>query len=88
MRLICREMSERRCLIDRIQKVLKRRLHGYKIDEVELERMKRRRTELDDSIPPLWEAIHNRMNRDRARRESREAQIGKMRSQHGNRTHP
>lgn len=69
MRVMCRDMVERRLLWDKIGKISKRRLRGQDIDEVEFARLKARKMRLDKSIPEAWDRLHNRMNRDRARRE-------------------
>jgi hypothetical protein len=85
MRVMCREMGERRSLQARLRKIINRRLRGYEVDEIEFARLKSRKNRLDVEIPKKWDEIHNRMNRDRARRE-RIMAVGPERSSNGKRS--
>jgi hypothetical protein len=69
MRCVCRDMQERRILMDKIEKMLRAKEKGRTYNEITLARIKHRKARLDMEIPERWERLHNRMNRDRARRE-------------------
>ena len=69
MRVMCREMVERRILTDKIQSIARKKIRGSDYDEVEFARLKAMKMRLDKSIPIAWDRLHNRMDRDRSRRE-------------------
>jgi hypothetical protein len=69
MRCVCRDMQERRILMDRLEKMLRAKSKGRPYNEILLARIKHKKARLDMEIPERWERLHNRMDRDRARRE-------------------
>ncbi len=75
MRCLVRDMTERRILRDRIQKVRRRERHGYEIDDVSLQRDLALTKKLSHEILTRWARLHRRMNREKAKEER---SIGKM----------
>lgn len=86
MRVMCRDMMEVRTITDKIAKIRERREARLPIDEVEFARITARKKRLLVEIPKAWDRLHNRMNRDRARRERLQA-LGPERSSDGKRAH-
>lgn len=63
MRRILRDMKERRTLIDRLQKIAEARYLGRMVNEIEFERCRVRRNELDRTIRPMFKQLYVRMGR-------------------------
>ena len=68
MRVIARDMSARRALVDRLQELAESKAAGRQINQLEFERCRIKRNRFDTEIPQTFRSLYARMGRVLAKR--------------------
>ncbi len=80
MRVIARDMSARRALVNRLQELAESKAAGRQINQLEFERCRIKRNRYDTEIPERFRRLYTFMGRVLAKREIRNAAIVQNRS--------